>query len=202
MSQLHTTEELLKILAEERRACMNGQRLNLAVSPSGSPFLDKFLQPEGLQRFTAYSNFRAAVHQYQRDYQVSGIVWQTIAIGEHSLRFPKIDEQLIALEPDLKILQTAKADLFRFWWQVTLDMEFYLSLNAGKAYQPVVAADIEWIMQRTEWANLTQQGKHQTLELILQLGWGKPDEASYRRGFPDSGSEYIHAVNPGNTPLV
>jgi hypothetical protein len=202
MLQPHTTEELLKILADERRACMNGERLNLAVSPSGSPFLDKFLQPEGLQRFTAYSNFRAAIHQYQRDHQVSGIVWQTLSVNDHHLRFPKVDEQLIALDTDLELLQAAKNDLFEFWWIVTVNMDFYLSLNAGKSYQRITRSDIEWIMQRTEWASFTQQGKDQTLELILQLGWGKPDEASYRRGFPDSGSEYIHAVPPGNVPLV
>lgn len=39
------------------------------------------------------------------------------------------------------------------------------------------------------------------LEMILQLGWGKPEEAYYKRGRPGSGSEYIHAVNPGNRPI-
>ena len=29
----------------------------------------------------------------------------------------------------------------------------------------------------------------------------QPQEAAYRRGWPDSGSEYIHAVNPGNRPI-
>jgi hypothetical protein len=202
MSQPHTTEELLKILADERRACMNGQRLNLAVSPSGSPFLDKFLQPEGLQRFTAYRNFRTAIHDYQRAHQVSGIVWQTFTLKGHSLSFPKIDDQLIALDRDRQTLQAAKTNLFDFWWKITAGMDFYLSLNAGKSYRLIGPADIEWIMQRTEWASLTQQGKQNTLELILQLGWGQPDEAAYRHGFPDSGSEYVHAVNPGHTPLV
>jgi hypothetical protein len=38
------------------------------------------------------------------------------------------------------------------------------------------------------------------LEIIIQLEWGQPAEASDKTGFPISGSEYIHAVNPGNLP--
>jgi hypothetical protein len=39
------------------------------------------------------------------------------------------------------------------------------------------------------------------LEIILQLGWGQPQEAAYKRGRPLAGSEFIHAVNPGCYPI-
>ncbi|NJP09495.1 MAG: hypothetical protein HC866_08400 [Leptolyngbyaceae cyanobacterium RU_5_1] len=200
MSRIYTTEDLIKILADERRACINGQRLNLAVSPSGSPFLDKFLQPDGIQKFTAYQDFRAAVHQYQREHSVSGIIWPILTMKGHRLRFPKLDDQLIALPRDLNLLKIAKRHLFDFWHEVTDQMDLYLSLDASKSYRLVTPEDVERIMQRTEWASLTQLGKLDNLEIILQLGWGKPEEAIYRRGFPESGSEYVHAVNPGNYP--
>ncbi|MBM0741441.1 hypothetical protein JOY44_07385 [Phormidium sp. CLA17] len=202
MSQTYSTADLIKILAGERQACMNGKRLNLAVSPSGSPFLDKFLQPEGLQRFTAYRNFRAAVHDYQRQHGISGIVWQTLTIKGQDLHFPKVDEQLIALPEDLELLKTVKTQLFEFWYQSTADMDLYLSLNGGKSYQLVVQKDVDRIMHRTEWASLIQQGNLSQLEIILQLGWGNPESAAYRHGFPESGSEYVHAVNPGNQPFI
>ncbi len=201
MLHRYSTEELIKILAKERQACMNGQRLNLAVSPSGSPFLDKFLRSEGLQKFAAYSDFRASVHQYQREHNVSGIVWQTLTVRGRQIRFPKVDDQLIALPEDLELLKAARSHLFDFWREVTAEMDLYLSLNGGKIHQSVTVMDVERIMRRTEWASLSQQGNSNNLELILQLGWGKPEEASYRRGFPESGSESIHAVNPGNQPL-
>lgn len=201
MSQRYSTEDLIKILANERQACMNGQRLNLAVSLSGSPFLDKFLRPEGLQKFAAYSDFRASVHAYQRDHGVSGIVWQTQTIRDRQVRFPKVDDQLIALPSDLDILKAAKAQVFQFWQEVAHDMDLYLSLNAGKIHQPIAAVHVDRILQRSEWASLSQQGSRQTLEIILQLGWGQPEEAAYRRGFPESGSEYVHAVYPGHHPI-
>lgn len=201
MSHSYTTGDLLKILAEERRACMSGHRLNLAVSPSGSPFLDKFLQPDGIQKFTAYNDFRAAIHRYQQEHLVSGIVWQTLMVKGQQIQFPRVDDQLVALAEDLELLRSAKPALFNFWQQVTVGMDLYLSLNAGKLHQPIAPIHVDRILQRAEWANLTQHGNAAKLELILQLGWGKPEEATYRRGFPESGSEYVHAVNPGNVPI-
>jgi hypothetical protein len=202
MSKIYSTEDLVKILAEERRACMNGQRLNLTVTPSGiNPLIDRFVRAEGIQKFTAYSDFRNTVHQYQRDHHISGIVWQHCVIKGKVFQYPKIDDQLISLSEDLQILKAAKASIVAFWQDVTQEMDFYLSLNNGKFYQPAVARDIERILQRSEWASLSHQGRSDNLEVILQLGWGKPEEALYRRGFPDSGSESIHAVPVGRVPI-
>lgn len=202
MSHRYSTKDLIQILADERRACINGQRLNLAVSPSGSPFLDKFLRSEGLQKFSAYNDFRASVHSYQREHGVSGIIWQTQTIKGRQFRFPKIDDQLIALPEDLELLKAAKESVFVFWQEVSEGMNLYLSLNAGKTHQQIAPIHVDRIMQRSEWASLSHQGTGNNLEIILQLGWGKPEEAAYRRGFPESGSEYVHAVYPGNQPIV
>jgi hypothetical protein len=201
MSEVYSTEELIQILADERRACMNGERLNLAASASGNPLIDQFLKPDGIQKFSAYRDFKAAVHRYQRQHQVSGIVWRQLTIKEKTLNYPVIDEQLVALSNDLEILKTAKASILAFWWQATLGMDLYLSINTGKDYRQIMPNDVRAIAYRTEWASLSQHGNSTFLEIILQLGWGKPEEASYKRGWPTSGSEYIHAVNPGKRPI-
>ena len=202
MSKIYSTEELVKILTDERRACMNGQRLNLAATPSGiNPLIDRFVKSDGIQKFTAYSDFRSTVHRYQREHQISGLVWQSIVIKGQSFRYPKIDDQLISLSSDWVILRAAKASIVTFWQEVTEGMDFYLSMNCGKFHQPMSSRDLDRILQRTEWATLTHQGKDDTLEILLQLGWGRPEEALYHRGFPESGSEYIHAVPIGRTPL-
>jgi hypothetical protein len=201
MSEVYSTEELIQILADERRACMNGERLNLAASASGNPLIDQFLKPDGIQKFSAYRDFKAAVHRYQRQHQVSGIVWRQLTIKEKTLNYPVIDEQLVALSNDLEILKTAKASILAFWWQATLGMDLYLSINTGKDYRRIMPNDVRAIAYRTEWASLSQHGNSTFLEIILQLGWGKPEEASYKRGWPTSGSEYIHAVNPGKRPI-
>lgn len=198
---VYSTEELINILAAERRACMNGERLNLAASASGNPLLDKFLQPEGIQKFSAYRDFKAAVHRYQRQHQVSGIIWRELTIAGKSLRYPAIDEQLAALESDVAILQDYRDSILDFWWNVTTEMDLYLSINNGKDYRQILAQEVSQTAASTEWANLSIHGNSTFLEIILQLGWGKPEEAYYKRGLPNSGSEYIHAVKAGQYPI-
>ncbi len=201
MSEVYSTEELIKILAQERRACMNGERLNLAASASGNPLIDQFLNPDGIQKFSAYRDFKDAVHRYQRQHQVSGIVWRQITLKAKTLRYPVVDDQLVALSSDLEILKLAKVSILEFWKSVTQDMDLYLGLHSSKDYRQIISEEVEAIARSTQWASLHQYGNATFLELILQLGWGKPEEASYKRGWPTSGSEYIHAVNPGKYPI-
>ncbi|MEB3216119.1 MAG: hypothetical protein VKN72_07775 [Nostocales cyanobacterium 94392] len=201
MLQVYTTEELIQILTDERQACLTGKRLKLEVKISGNPVIDQFIQTEGLQKFTAYQDFKAAIHEYQKEHQVSGIVWQQICIKGETLHYPEVDGQLIALQNDLKIIASAKNSILEFWYKVTVGMEFYLSVSNGKQYQKINLEDIKRIEQRTQWASLCKWEKSNFLEIILQLGWGKPEEACYKRGFPASGSEFIHGVNPGQKPI-
>jgi len=201
MSNVHTTQELIQILANERQACLQGKRLNLAVKASGNIVIDKYLKTEGWQKFTAYQDFKAAIHRYQRENGVSGIVWRQLTLKGKILCYPEVDGQLIALPSDLEVLKAAKASILAFWREVIVGMDLYLSFNNGKDHQLIMPADVDRITRRTEWASLWKSENSNFLEMILQLGWGQPQEASYRRGWPESGSEYIHAVNPGNRPI-
>jgi hypothetical protein len=201
MSKVYTTEELIQILAAERQACLKGERLKLEVTVSGNPLIDQFIRTDGLQKFTAYQDFKAAIHDYQREYLVSGIIWREMTLKGKSLHYPEVDTQLIALSSDLEILKAAKNSIWKFWCEVTAQMDLYLSFNNSKQHQKVTASDVERIAHRTEWASLWKWENSNFLEIILQLGWGKPEEASYKRGRPNSGSEFIHAVNPGNLPI-
>lgn len=202
MTTVYTTEDLIKILAEEYQACITGQRLNLAVIASGvNPLIDQFVSTQGLQKFTAYQDFRAIVHRYQRAHQVSGIVWRQLTAQDQTLQFPTVDEQLIALASDLETLRSYKDAVFTFWQKVTAGMDLYLADNRGINYQPITEAEVAQIAQRVEWASLSQYKHGELLEMTLQLGWGEPREARYQRGWPESGSEFICAVSPGERPV-
>ncbi|MBD2500039.1 hypothetical protein [Anabaena azotica] len=201
MSKVYTTEELIQILAAERQACLKGERLKLEITVSGNPVIDQFIRTDGLQKFTAYQDFKNAIHDYQREYLVSGIVWKEVSVKGKVLRYPEVDTQLIALSSDLEILQAARNSILQFWYEVSSGMDLYLSFNNNKQHQLISLSDVERIVQRTEWATLWKWENPNFLEIVLQLGWGKPEEASYKRGRPKSGSEFIHAVNPGNHPI-
>ncbi|QYX31866.1 hypothetical protein [Sphaerospermopsis torques-reginae] len=201
MNKVYTTLELIQILAAERQACLKGERLKLDVTVSGNPVIDQFIPTEGLQKFTAYQDFKASIHEYQRENQVSGIVWKDLTVKGKTFHYPEVDAQLIALNTDLEILKAAKNSMLEFWDQVTADMDLYLSVSNGKQHEKINKLDVERIAQRTEWASFLKWENANFLELILQMGWGKPEEAAYKRGRPHSGSEFIHAVNPGNYPI-
>jgi hypothetical protein len=201
MSKVYTTQELIQILATERQACLKGKRLKLEIKISGNPVIDQFISTDGLQQFTAYQDFKAAIHEYQKENRVSGIIWREVTVKGKNLHYPEIDTELIALNGDLEILKAAKNSIVEFWYEVTEGMDLYLSFNNSKQHQQIVTSDVERIVQRTEWASLCKWENSSFLEMILQLGWGKPEEAYYKRGRPRSGSEYIHAVNPGNRPI-
>ncbi|MBD2693952.1 hypothetical protein [Anabaena catenula] len=201
MPKVYTTQELIQILADERQACLKGERLKLEVTASGNPVLDQFITTEGLQKFTAYQDFKASIHEYQRENEVSGIVWKDLTVKGKTLHYPEVDAQLIALNSDLEILKTAKNSIVEFWNAVTAEMELYLSVSNGKLHEKINILDVDRIAQRTEWASLLKWENSKFLEVILQLGWGQPEEAAYKRGRPHSGSEFIHAVNPGNYPI-
>jgi hypothetical protein len=202
----YTTEELIQILAAERLACLKGKRLNLTVKPSGNPLVDKFIKPDAMQKFSAYQDFRAVVHRYQRENRVSGIIWIEFTFKEKSLFFPQVHDQLISLAEDLEIIQAAKDSIFKFWEEVTADMDLFLSINYGKKYQIITPETVRFmafgrisasVSRPTQWASLSQSGS----EAVLQLGWGEPELAAYNQGLPNSGSEYIHAVESGNYPI-
>ncbi|MEH2041413.1 hypothetical protein [Nostoc sp.] len=201
MSKVYTTQELIQILAAERQACLKGKRLKLEIKISGNPVIDQFIRTDGLQQFTAYQDFKTAIHEYQKENRVSGIIWREVTVKGKNLHYPEIDTELIALNGDLEILKAAKNSIVEFWYEVTEGMDLYLSFNNSKQHQQIVTSDVERIVQRTEWASLCKWENSNFLEMILQLGWGKPEEAYYKRGRPRSGSEYIHAVNPGNRPI-
>lgn len=203
MTAVYTTEELVRILAAEQRACVNGQRLNLAVAKAGiNPLIDRFLNTEGLQKFTAYAEFRATIHQYQRDHQVSGVVWRQITIRGQTLHYPIVHDQLIALPGDTTLLRQAKPHIVAFWQRVTEGMDLYLAVNAGREHRPLVMAEVAGIVDRTDWASISSHGRDDRLVVMLQLGWGNPREALDWRNFPTAGCEQICAVAPNQSPIA
>jgi hypothetical protein len=202
MPNVYCTQDLLQILADERSACVNGQRLDLAAQPSGiNPLLDRFIEPTGIQKFTAYENFRATIHAYQREHQVSGLIWPEITIGNATVKSPQIDDQLISVTNDLRVLRAARPRMLGFWYRATEPLALFLRVAGVTGFESIDRLDIKAIQDRSEWAVLTCHGQNESLELILQLGWGKPEDAKYPRGFPASGSEFIHAVRPGRMPI-
>lgn len=201
MARIYTTQELLQILTQEREACLRGQRLKI-TSPATTfnPVVDPFLNVEGIQKFTAFCDFREAIHDYQRQYGVSGLIWRTCTFKGRSLHYPEIDDHLIALPEDLATLTMYLGSIYLFWREVTQDMEYYLQRDKQTPHYPIGVEEIDPIVTRAEWASLHKLETATALELAIQLGWGNPKEALYQKNWPQSGCQFIHAVEPGHLP--
>ncbi len=202
MPQGYDTQDLIEILENERQACLEGKRLYVNESASsGHPILDHFLKTEGLQKYNAFQGFKAAVHAYQQQEKVSGLIWQRVTVRGESLRYPVVHSQLMALPDDLKQLKDYVPPLLALWGRMTEGLDLYLAVDQGKDFVSVQEADVAAIVPRTHWAMLQAWEREDFFEILLQLGWGQPGEAAHWRAWPDSGSEYVHGVLPGRKPI-
>jgi hypothetical protein len=200
MEQQYGTQELIEILAAERQACLRGERLSLSAG-SGHPVIDVFLQTDGSQSYSAFQDFKSAVHRYQCQQGVSGLQWQTVTFRAESLTYPVIHPQLWAIGPDFNCLQGARDRVVSFWRYVTVGLVLYQSVCRGRDFLGVDGDAIEPIQSRSDWATLAIWQRKDFLEVVLQLGWGQPTEVADWRNGPDSGCEYIHAVRSGQRPV-
>jgi len=201
MDEVYTTQQLIEILRRERSACVKGERLNLTVGYSGHQVIDRFVDPQAIQKFTAYQDFKATIHDYQKQHQVSGILWHSLTINHKTLHYPAVHENLIALQPDLEILRAAKPTVVEFWQEVTQGMDFYMSVCHGKDYQKINPASTIEMINHSQWATIWKWENVHFKEIILQLGLSAIELIDRSPENLHLATEDLHAVNPGSKPI-
>ena len=183
----YSTQELIQILDQELRVHWQGQRLLLSsVEHLSNPIIAKALGPKKLSRVFAYRDFRAQVHEYQRQHQVSGLMQRQCTFNGQSLEFPELHNQLIAISSDKEKLMAAKGRVIDFWQQATQGQTLWL---AGGDPKKTSASNVEHLIEQAEWAEMDVGCK----ELYLELCWGNPEECHCQWAWPDSGCERIVA---------
>jgi len=184
----YTTQELIQILDRELQASWQGDRVLLsAQNRIPDPVLAMALGSKKISKVYAYREFREQVHQYQQQYQVSGLVWRECSFRGQTFRFQELHNQLIAIPQDKATLMAAKACVFDFWQQTTQGLQLW---RARKTPSPISAAEVKQLAGTAEWAEVEATRK----ELYLGLCWGNPAECHYQRSFPDSGCNRLLAA--------
>ncbi|NJN21371.1 MAG: hypothetical protein HC812_09520 [Leptolyngbya sp. RL_3_1] len=184
----YTTEELIDILDQELRAVWRGERLVLSSAERlNHPVVAKALGAEKLSKVFAVQDFREQIHQYQRQYQVSGLVWHTCRFGGRSLRSPEVHPQLTAIPEDKQQLLQAKPTVIEFWRTVSPGLRLW---RPGFPPEPVDRHQVETLIADTEWAEVDATRS----ELYLSLCWGNPKDCHRAWARPDSGCEQIIAA--------
>ena len=112
----YTTQQLIDILDQELKAAWRGERVLLSTDDRlANPVISKAIGADKLSKVFAYQDFRAQIHQYQREHNVSGLVWHPCTFNEKTIQLPEIHPDLTAIPADKATLATAIADIIQFW---------------------------------------------------------------------------------------
>ncbi len=184
----YTTAELIAILDAELRASWQGRRqlLNPAERIQDA-VVAKALDPRRLSQVFAYQDFVAEVHAYQREHNVSGLVWRTCRWHTLSVELPERHPQLIAIATDYHTLQAARPAIIQFWQQATAG---FLYWRVGDSLEAITATEAKALIAAAEWLELdiTQD------ELYLGLCWGDPNVCHHGWAAPESGCQRLVAA--------
>ncbi len=200
MPPVYTTQDLIDILAKERLSCLRGERLNLSAAQVVHPLLDRLIDPAAVQKFSAYKGFKAVVHQYQREHQVSGIIWWEISDCDRTLIYPIVHEELLAIPQDVELLKSHKSRVVDFWQGITSGMEFHLSICHGKDFQPVSPQLVNALVDRSEWATIHRWANPNFRQVVLQLGVARGCDDPHDQSC-HLFTEDIYGVDPGQRPI-
>lgn len=183
----YTTEELLEFLDQELRAAWRGERIVLSSTQRLNPVVAKAIGSEKLSKVFAVQDFRAQIHQYQRDHDVSGLVWHTCRFRGRTLQVPELHPQLTAIPADKAALVAAKPAVIDFWRASIAGHRLWQS---GAPPQPLDRMQVEDWITAAEWAEVDAT----RTELYLGLCWGNPKECHYDWAKPASGCQRIVAA--------
>ncbi|RMG96572.1 MAG: hypothetical protein D6706_10040 [Chloroflexi bacterium] len=175
------------MLDQELRAAWRGERVVLSSNQRLNPVVAKALGTEKLSKVFAVQDFREQIHQYQREHNVSGLVWHTCRFQGRSLQFPEVHPQLIAIPADKAALLAAKTGVIEFWRSSVEGLRLW---RPGPPPQALTRQQVEEWIATTEWAEVDAT----RTELYLTLCWGDPKECHYDWAKPQSGCERIIAA--------
>ncbi|MEN9232539.1 MAG: hypothetical protein Q6J44_07470 [Gloeomargarita sp. DG02_4_bins_56] len=184
----YTTSELIQILERELQANWQGQRWLPSVRERvGHSVIALAISPERLSMVFAFEDFRAQVHEYQRQHGVSGIVWRTCRFREAQIEVPEVHGQLCAIGGDKERLMHTKQAMTEFWWRQTQGLNYWW---VHPHTRPVTPAELTQALAQAEWLELDAT----RTELYLGLCWGDPKEYRYQWARPASGCDRVVAA--------
>jgi hypothetical protein len=184
----YSTQQLIDILDQELRATWKGERILLSSAQRlDNPVVEKAIDLNKVGKVFAYRDFRRQIHEYQQNYQVSGLIWRNCNFRNKSLCYPEIHNQLIPVLGDKERLMEYKETVLHFWQEMTQNMNYWLVVNH---LRPLSADSLASLIQEAEWAEIDAT---QT-ELYLGLCWGNPEEYQYLWAKPTSGCHRVIAA--------
>jgi hypothetical protein len=186
----YSTQELIEILEAELRANWQGKRLLMSSeSRIDNPVIAKAIDLGKVSKVFAYQDFRSQIHQYQKEHQVSGIVWRLCGFRGMSISVPELHNQLTLIPGDKEILMAAKRSIIDFWNQATTIMKYFQFTNRTQ-YHQISPEIVDKLISQAEWLEIDSGCE----EVYLSTCWGNPLESQYTWAKPQSGCDRLVAT--------
>ncbi|MEM9449277.1 MAG: hypothetical protein AAGA75_12190 [Cyanobacteria bacterium P01_E01_bin.6] len=175
---VYTTERLTEILVSEFDRCTS------IISDKPRNHRTSFDAEQDAIACQAYHDIKRQIWHYQIHNQISGLVWCEYEYAGNAITFPKVHDQLIAIERDLDALKAYKKRVVQWWLKVTGNREIWReTLDSQRILNTV--EDVLQVAQVVDWAIPVIEDSP-SVNIILRLEWGIPEDVN-RSNRPASG---------------
>ncbi|MBD2076310.1 hypothetical protein H6F86_20985 [Phormidium sp. FACHB-592] len=191
--KIYTPEELEQICLNEVNSFMDKKKVpqsvllveqdietanSIATDLMGE--LGSFIGAKRLLEINSYWEFRDRVHEYQKQYNVSGLTFGEMTVDGKLVKFPKVCGQLILLPDDMDVLKAfvpRAIELFRHWSERNnAYVRYVANLKGGWEFDVETnLRHIEYVSESADWVELDfflPSSGHHDESMMIEVGWG------------------------------
>ena len=182
---VYTTEKLTEILVDEFERCSS------IISDKPQNQRTTFDIEQDAIACKAYQEIMRQIWHYQLQHQISGLVWCEYEYVGYAVAFPKVHENLVALEGDIDVLRAYKQHVIQWWLNVVGGRRIWRDYSEGQR----VLSDVRHVLrvaQHVDWA-IPVIEDFPVPRITVHLEWGVPEDVD-RIDRPASGCVTFSAL--------
>lgn len=181
---IKTTEELFALLESKKFSWIKDEKAVTQISYNAYKLavdyyeiVSAVLGSENTNQTLTYAKLKEIVWEYQRQHQISGVIIETVQLGDKAYRFPVSPKELLAVEGDLDILKAAVPRVIEAFTDYVNSRPIYLCYTAYDKWDAEhhVQTTLEYIKHEARYADWAEITVDDDTNVSLSLGWGNPN---------------------------
>ncbi|MBD2184949.1 hypothetical protein H6S82_01740 [Planktothrix sp. FACHB-1355] len=183
---IKTTEELLALLESKLFSGIKDEITETEISYTAYKLAVNFYElvnaiweGEHTNQTISYEELKGIVWEYQRQHQISGVIIETVHLGNKTYRFPVALKELLVLESDLDILKAAVPRVIEAFTEYANSRPIYLCYTAYDKWDAEhhIQTTLEYIKHEATYADWAEITVDDDTNVSLSLGWGNPNSS-------------------------
>ncbi|MFB2920242.1 MULTISPECIES: hypothetical protein [Aerosakkonema] len=181
---IKTTEELLALLESKLFSGIKDEKPEIEISYTAYKLAVDFYElvnaiweGEHTNQTISYEELKEIVWEYQRQHKISGVIIETVQLGNKTYRFPVALKELLVLESDLDILKAAVPRVIEAFTEYVNSCPIYLCYTAYDKWDAEhhIETTLEYIKHEATYADWAEIRVDDNTNVSLSLGWGNPN---------------------------